>query len=50
MGMRVVGIACVTSMAPGVCESKLSNTEMNEVSSYVRTSFKTLMKSSMPEF
>lgn len=40
MGLKVVGISCVTNMAAGVSEGKLNHQEVIETANYVKSAFK----------
>jgi len=44
MGMRILGISCLTNMASGILPQKLSHAEVIEVASRVNASFRTLVK------
>lgn len=43
-GMDILGISCITNMASGVLESKLSHEEVIETANNVKSSFVTLLK------
>lgn len=49
MGMRILGISCLTNMASGILPQKLSHAEVLEVASHVNASFRTLVKSIVAE-
>ena len=44
MGMKVLGISCLTNMASGILPQKLSHQEVLDVAKEVKTSFQTLVK------
>jgi purine-nucleoside phosphorylase len=44
MGMQVLGISCLTNMASGILEQKLSHHEVLEVASLVKREFSLLIK------
>jgi purine-nucleoside phosphorylase len=44
MGMRILGISCLTNMASGILPQKLSHAEVIDVASRVNASFRTLVK------
>jgi len=44
MGMKVLGISCLTNMASGILPQKLSHQEVLEVANEVKISFQTLVK------
>lgn len=48
MGMRVLGISCVTNMAAGVLPQKLSHAEVLETGEMVRGTFVRLLKALLP--
>jgi purine-nucleoside phosphorylase len=44
MGMRVLGISCITNLAAGISESPLSHDEVTETATRVRRSFEGLLR------
>jgi purine-nucleoside phosphorylase len=49
MGMRILGISCLTNMASGILPQKLSHAEVLEVASRVNAAFRNLVKSIVSE-
>lgn len=49
MGMRVLGISCLTNMASGILPQKLSHAEVLEVAARVNAAFTALVKSIVAE-
>ncbi len=49
MGMQVLGISCLTNMASGILEKKLSHAEVLEVASSVKNKFKNLIQNIIKE-
>lgn len=45
LGMRVLGISCITNLATGIGNQKLSHAEVTEVGNRVKTTFGNLLKS-----
>lgn len=43
-GMRVVAVSCITNMAAGVTDNKLSHEEVNETANRVKGQFKEIIK------
>lgn len=43
-GLRVIGISCITNMAAGISEQKLSHAEVIETTTRVKEKFNTLLK------
>ncbi len=48
-GMKVVAISCITNMAAGVTENKLSHEEVNETANRVKGQFKEIIKEYLKE-
>jgi purine-nucleoside phosphorylase len=48
MGIRVLGISCVTNMAAGILDQPLSHAEVMETGERVRTQFVALLRSVIP--
>ncbi len=48
MGMRVLGISCVTNMAAGVLPQKLNHEEVLEAGAMVRGTLVTFLKTVIP--
>ena len=44
LGMRVLGISCITNAAAGICEKKLSHEEVSETASRVSSKFADLLE------
>lgn len=44
LGMRIVGISCITNMATGILNAKLSHDEVTEVADRVKTTFSTFLR------
>ena len=44
MGMKVLGISCLTNMASGILDQKLSHQEVLEVAASVNIKFRSLIK------
>jgi purine-nucleoside phosphorylase len=49
MGMRVLGISCVTNMAAGILDQPLSHTEVLETAERVKAQFIALLRAIIPE-
>ncbi|EGR31195.1 purine nucleoside phosphorylase, putative [Ichthyophthirius multifiliis] len=49
MGIKVVGISCVTNMAAGVTEFKLNHQDVIDTANYVKSCFKQLLKNCIPD-
>lgn len=49
LGMRVLGISCITNMAAGVLDQRLNHEEVMEVSNQVRDKFSRLIKGIIQE-
>jgi len=49
MGMHICGISCITNMATGVLDRKLSGEEVIEIANQVSTKFETLIKELVEE-
>lgn len=45
MGMRILGISCLTNMASGILPQKLSHAEVLDVAGRVNATFRALVKS-----
>ncbi|NUN02103.1 MAG: purine-nucleoside phosphorylase, partial [Bryobacteraceae bacterium] len=43
-GMSVLGISCITNMATGISDSKLSHAEVTETANRVKNDFTTLVR------
>ena len=50
MGMRVLGISCVTNMAAGILPQKIDHAEVLETGAAVRGTLATLLKALLPRF
>jgi purine-nucleoside phosphorylase len=48
MGIRVLGISCVTNMAAGIVDQPISHAEVMETGARVRTQFVALLRSVIP--
>ena len=49
MGMKICGISCITNMASGISDKKLSHTEVQETADRVSAQFKQLIRLSVAE-
>lgn len=49
MGMRICGISCITNMASGISEQRLSHTEVQETADRVAVQFKKLVRMTIAE-
>jgi len=49
MGIKVVGISCVTNMAAGVSETRLNHKEVVETAGLMTETFKKLLHNFIPE-
>ncbi|KAL4488324.1 hypothetical protein ABPG72_019174 [Tetrahymena utriculariae] len=49
MGIKVVGISCVTNMASGVSENRLTHDEVCETAGLMRETFKKLLRNFIPD-
>jgi purine-nucleoside phosphorylase len=49
MGIRVLGISCVTNMAAGILDQPLSHEEVIETGQKVKTRFTALLRAVLPE-
>lgn len=49
MGIKVVGISCVTNMAAGVSETRLTHEEVCETAGFMRETFKKLLRNFIPD-
>lgn len=49
MGMRICGISCITNMASGISERKLSHTEVQETADRTAVQFKKLVRTAIAD-
>ena len=49
MGMKICGISCITNMASGISDKKLSHAEVQETADRVSAQFKQLIRLSVAE-
>ncbi len=48
MGIKVIGISCVTNMATGISKEQLSHKEVVDTANMVKENFKTLLGNLIP--